>query len=68
MHLIGLKVLDKVGQGQTSDVISALEFVVANKSKLNVQIVNLSLGHPIYAPAANDPLVQAVGEGGRAGA
>ena len=60
VHLVGFKVLDDRGQGKTSDVISALEFVIANKSKLNVQIINLSLGHPIFAPAADDPLVQAV--------
>ena len=30
------------------------------RSRLNAQIINLSLGHPIYAPAADDPLVQAV--------
>jgi len=60
VRLVGLKVLDGTGQGFTSDVINAIEYVVANKSKLNVQIVNLSLGHPIYAPARYDPLVQAV--------
>ena len=32
-----------------------------------MQIVNLSLGHPIYAPAANDPLVQAVQQATAAG-
>ena len=47
VKLIGLKVLDGTGQGSTSDVIGALEYVTANKAKLNVQIVNLSLGHPI---------------------
>jgi Subtilisin-like serine proteases len=48
VHLVALKVLDKEGSGKTSDVIKALEYVIANKAKLNVQIVNLSLGHPIY--------------------
>ena len=42
------------GQGSTSDVISALEFVT-NRNTLDVQIINMSLGHPIFAPAANDP-------------
>ena len=60
VRLVGLKVLDGTGAGNTSDVIKALEYVVANQSRLNVQIVNLSLGHPIFAPAADDPLVQAV--------
>jgi serine protease AprX len=60
VHLIGLKVLDGTGQGSTSNVIKALEYVTANHAHLNVQIVNLSLGHPIFAPAKDDPLVQAV--------
>ena len=62
-----VKVLDGTGQGRTSDVIRALEFVVANKAKLNAQIINLSLGHPIYAPAIDDPLVQAVQKATAAG-
>jgi serine protease AprX len=60
VHFVGLKVLDRQGSGSTSDVISALEFVTANRDALGVQIVNMSLGHDIYAPAKYDPLVQAV--------
>ena len=67
VRLIGLKVLDGTGAGSTSDVIAALQFVTANKAQLNVQVVNMSLGHPIYAPAANDPLVQAVQQATAAG-
>lgn len=67
VRLVGLKVLDGTGAGNTSDVIKALEYVVANRSRLNVQIVNLSLGHPIFAPAADDPLVQAVEQASAAG-
>jgi serine protease AprX len=67
VRLIGLKVLDKNGQGNTSDVIKAIEYVVANRSHLNVHIMNLSLGHPIFAPAKDDPLVQAVEAATRAG-
>lgn len=60
VHFVGLKVLDGQGQGRTSDVIAALDFVVANRRRLGVDVVNLSLGHPILEPAATDPLVQAV--------
>src|SRR4051812_15235512 len=65
--LVGLKVLDKTGAGRTSDVIRALEYVTANRARLHVQIVNLSLGHPIYAPAKDDPLVRAVEKASAAG-
>jgi serine protease AprX len=66
-RLIGLKVLDQNGAGFTSDVISAIEFVTANKEQLGVDVINLSLGHPILEPAATDPLVQAVEAAARAG-
>jgi serine protease AprX len=59
-RLIGMKVLAGDGSGYTSTVIDALEFAIANKSKLKIDVINLSLGHPIYEPAATDPLVQAV--------
>jgi serine protease AprX len=62
-----LKVLDKNGAGYTSNVIRAIDFAVANRSSLGVDIINLSLGHPIYEPAASDPLVQAVERASRAG-
>jgi serine protease AprX len=64
---VGLKVLDKNGQGRTSDVIRAIEYVTANRVKLRVQIINLSLGHPIFAPAKDDPMVQAVEKATAAG-
>ena len=51
-RLIVLKVLDENGQGYTSDVIDAIEFVTRYKSKLGIDIINLSLGHPILEPAA----------------
>jgi serine protease AprX len=66
-RIVALKVLDQNGAGTTSDVISALEFVTANKDRLGVDVINLSLGHPIYEPVATDPLVQAVEAAARAG-
>jgi hypothetical protein len=51
----------------TSDVISAIEFATANKGRLGIDVINLSLGHPIFEPAATDPLVQAVEAAVRAG-
>ncbi|MBI4263872.1 MAG: S8 family serine peptidase [Acidobacteria bacterium] len=59
-HLIGLKVLDALGQGYSSDVIAALDFAVTNRAALGIDVINMSLGHPIFEPAATDPLVQAV--------
>ena len=59
-RLIGMKVLGADGAGTTSAVIAALDFAIANKAALKIDVINLSLGHPIYEPAATDPLVRAV--------
>jgi len=67
VRLVGIKVLDSAGQGRTSDVIRAIGFVIANHSWLGVQVINLSLGHPILSAAADDPLVQAVQKASAAG-
>jgi serine protease AprX len=67
VRFIGLKVLDAQGQGWTSDVLRAIDFAVQNKTALGIDIINLSLGHPIFEPAASDPLVQAVERAVRAG-
>jgi serine protease AprX len=70
--LYGFKVLDDKGRGRASDVVRALEFITFNKlsaspSALKIDIINLSLGHPVYEPAATDPLVRAVERAVRAG-
>jgi serine protease AprX len=60
VQLIEMKVLDSTGNGYTSDVIDAINYVVVNRSRLHLAVINLSLGHPIYESASTDPLVQAV--------
>lgn len=72
VRLYGLKVLDKSGRGRASHVVRALEWIAANKRSnapgaVKIDIVNLSLGHPVYEPAATDPLVRAVENVVRAG-
>ena len=66
-RLIGLKVLDANGQGTADHVIRAIEFAIANKDLLGINVLNMSLGHPIFESAATDPMVQAVEHASRAG-
>ena len=66
-RIVSLKVLDANGAGMTSDVIEAIDFAVDNRASLGIDIINLSLGHPILEPAAVDPLVQAVERAAREG-
>ena len=59
--LVTVRVLDEVGQGLSSDVIAGLDEILAlNQLYWHVRVVNMSLGHPVYQPSAEDPLVQAV--------
>ena len=57
----------RAGAGTTSHVINALQWAVAHRGAYGIDVINLSLGHPIYEPAATDPLVQAVEAAVRAG-
>ena len=57
---IGFKVLDSHGAGYTSDVLAAIEYTIQVNDLLGIDMMNLSLGHPIFEPATHDPLVQAV--------
>ncbi len=72
VEFVVLKVLDAQGKGKTSDVMRAIAFAAANTdrsgSPLGIDIINLSLGHPIFEAAATDPLVQAVDAATRMGA
>jgi len=59
-QLIDLRVLDANGEGVDSDVISAIQTAIQLKSKFNIQVINLSLGRPVYESYTVDPLCQAV--------
>lgn len=55
-HLINVRVLNGEGAGYTSDVIAGIQWVVANRTKYAIRVMNLSLGHPIQQPCTFDPL------------
>ena len=43
-EIIMLKVLDKNGNGQTSDFINALKWIINNQEKYNIKLLNFSVG------------------------
>lgn len=43
-NLIGVKVLDHRGDGNISDVLAGLQWVIDNRRKYNIRIVNISVG------------------------
>lgn len=57
--LIGLKVLDANGAGTVSNIIAALDWVLANRKRYNIRVVNLSVGATIRESFWTDPLTLA---------
>jgi subtilisin family serine protease len=47
--IVAVRVLNASGNGWTSDVVAGIDWVVANQARLNVRVMNLSLGGGAYA-------------------
>jgi len=60
VKLVGVRVLNEKGAGTYESVISGLQWVIENKSKYKIRIVNLSLVALVQSPYWADPLNQAV--------
>jgi serine protease AprX len=58
-HLVGLKVLDENGGGYISDVIAALDYIIAKKATYNIRVANLSVGAAVTTSYDADPLTLA---------
>ena len=43
-NIVGIKVLDKKGNGKVEKVIKAFDYVIKNKEKFNIKVVNISMG------------------------
>ena len=57
---MSLKVLDANGNGTISNIITALEWVLANHEAYNIRVVNLSVGAAVNESYWTDPLTLAV--------
>jgi len=66
-NILGVKALDETGSGNTSDIISAISWIIETKDQYKTNVVNLSLGSPANNPCSSDPLCRAVNEAVRAG-
>ena len=56
--LIGVKALDAAGNGTTSDILAALQWIVDNKERYHIKVINLSLGVPTDLSYGEDPLIR----------
>jgi serine protease AprX len=57
--LVALKVLDKDGKGTISNIIAALDWVVANAKTHNIRVVNVSAGAGVTESYWTDPMTLA---------
>jgi serine protease AprX len=67
VQLINVRVLGADGVGRTSDVVAGIQWAIANRSRYNIRVINLSLGHPVMEPSATDPLCEVVADAVQAG-
>lgn len=58
-NILAVKVLDEKGSGSTSDIISAIQWIIDSKEKYNIKVLNLSFGTPASYRESKDPLVKA---------
>ena len=57
-NLIGVKILDERGSGNTSTVLAGIQWVIDNKNRYNIRVANLSIGSS--EAKERDPLIKAV--------
>ncbi|HEU4326791.1 MAG TPA: S8 family peptidase, partial [Roseiflexaceae bacterium] len=67
VNLLIARALDKDGSGSYATVIAAIEWVVQNKDRYRVRVLNLSLHAPVAGPYWADPMNQAVMKAWQAG-
>jgi serine protease AprX len=58
-NILSVRVLDNMGQGTYADVIEGIQYVVANKARYNIRVMNLSLSAYATVPYFVDPLNRA---------
>jgi serine protease AprX len=60
VNLVTVRVLDADGDGTYSSVIAGIQWVIAQKARYNIRVMNLSLSAPPHSFYWQDPLNQAV--------
>ncbi len=59
-NLVEVRAFSSTGAGRYSDVIAGLNWIVANRKKYNIRVLNLSFGATPQSYYWNDPVDQAV--------
>ena len=65
--IVGVKVLDEVGQARASTVIAGVAWVITHKDALGIRVLNISIGGNPVASVERDPVARAVEAAWRSG-
>jgi len=65
--IVGIKVLDEVGQGRTSTLIAGIAWAIAHKDDYNIRVLNISIGGNPIGSFTRDPVDRAVEAAWRSG-
>lgn len=60
VRLVAVKVLDRLGHAHILDIAEAVQWVVDNREKYNIQVLNISLAQRPRWPYWEDPVTQVV--------
>jgi serine protease AprX len=67
VNLVVARALDKDGAGRYDDMIAAIQWVLENRERYAIRVLNLSIYAEVAGPYWSDPLNQAVMQAWRAG-
>ena len=65
--IVGIKVLDELGQGRTSTMIAGIAWAIAHKDEYDIRVLNLSIGGNPVSSFTRDPVDRAVEAAWRSG-
>jgi serine protease AprX len=66
-NIVGVKVLDEVGQGRASALIAGIAWTIAHKDDYGIRVLNVSIGGNPVASVSRDPVATAVRAAWRSG-
>lgn len=58
--LIGLKILDRLGNGSTEQVLQAFLWILKNRERYNIRVVNISVGTTCRTACDHKALIEGV--------
>jgi len=66
-NVVGIKVLDEVGQGRASALIAGVAWAIAHRDEYGIKVMNISIGGNPVCSVTRDPVAQAVEAAWRSG-